>query len=226
MSKSATIGGATITDGQIVTTQTALPATTVELGHASDTTLARKSAGVISVEGCIVPMAIASISPVTVTNTVTETEILSVVIPAGMLGTLGQCLIEGVLGFTNTTGVNRTYTRRVKVNGTTVAAAVSAALANGNDRVAIFRWLFQNNGATNANFMCGEYNTGGGTVVTGIGAPLTSVVVQDNHSSGQTALTIDTTAAVTISVTIELSTNSTSLSFYQRGASATVKATV
>lgn len=43
-----------------LTTCTALPVTTLEVGHASDTTIARASAGVVSVEGLSLPRIIAS----------------------------------------------------------------------------------------------------------------------------------------------------------------------
>lgn len=53
--RSLDAGGVTITDG-VVTGVAALSATTIELGHASDTTIARNAAGIIQVEGVTVPL--------------------------------------------------------------------------------------------------------------------------------------------------------------------------
>ena len=74
---------------------------TIELGHASDTTLSRSAAGVLAVEGVVIP----SISS---TNTLTNKTLTSPILTTPALGTpasgiLSNCTVDGTdaVGFRN-----------------------------------------------------------------------------------------------------------------------------
>lgn len=66
--------------GLVASTSTALGVGTVELGHASDTTLSRSSAGVLAVEGVVVPT-------ISSTSTLTNKTLTSPVLNTGVSGT-------------------------------------------------------------------------------------------------------------------------------------------
>ena len=95
-----TISGDVIRGGTTISGAT-LVATTIELGNASDTTLSRSAAGVLAVEGVVIP----SISSTnTLTNkTLTSPTLTTPVLGTPTSGTLSSCTVDGtdVVGFRN-----------------------------------------------------------------------------------------------------------------------------
>lgn len=210
-----------LVSGGVTTSGTALSATTIELGHASDTTLARVAAGLISVEGRGLPVILATLDKAGPDNTVTETEVFSVVIPGGMMGTKSLVEIMAFIEWINNSGSNRTFIRRLKVNGSTVAQATSVALGSSAVRrqSSVAQWRFINQGATNVNHVGGYYSVGGGTVASGHGQPTSTLVVHDPHTDGA-SLAVDTTSDVTISMTIEWSAAHADIEWFNMGGAA------
>lgn len=147
-----------------------------------------------------------------VTNTTTETGLYSLSVPGGLLGT-DRALRLTVFGrYLNNSGLNATFTLRVKYGGTTYYQGITPALAtNASRRPCKFEvWLSANN-ATNSQRVWGQFAVGNVTATTtGEGA----------FSAGdQVAMTwagnaaIDSTAAQTFALTLEHSTANANVTF-------------
>ena len=122
---SATLTNATglPVSGITASTSTALGVGSVELGHATDTTLARSSAGVISVEGVVVPT-ISSTS--TLTNKTLTTPIISSISNTGTL-TLPTSTDTLVGRATTDTLTNKTLTSPTIGSGATHTGSTSGS---------------------------------------------------------------------------------------------------
>lgn len=104
--------------GLVASTATAIGVGSIELGHASDTTIARVSAGVISVEGVTVPT-------ISSTSTLTNKTLTSPVINTGISGTAVITVPNGG------TGVSSATAYAVLCGGTTSTAAVQSIASVG-----------------------------------------------------------------------------------------------
>ena len=100
-------------------------ATAIELGHATDTTLARSSAGVITLEGVVVPT-IAS------TNTLTNKTLTSPTVntPAISAGTLADTIIKGVNEDVNVVAAAATGTINFDITTASIWYYTTDATAN------------------------------------------------------------------------------------------------
>jgi hypothetical protein len=106
--------------GITASTVTALGVGSIELGHATDTTIARSSAGVISVEGVIVPT-------VSSTSTLTNKTLTSPTINAGALsGTFsGDTTLSGNINITGALTLPNRPAFRVVGNGGAITATTT-----------------------------------------------------------------------------------------------------
>jgi hypothetical protein len=106
--------------GITASTSTALGVGSIELGHATDTTIARSSAGVISVEGVVVPT-------VSSTNTLTNKTLTSPTINAGALsGTFsGDHTLSGAVNITGALTLPNRPAFRVWGNGGAITATTT-----------------------------------------------------------------------------------------------------
>jgi hypothetical protein len=111
--------------GITASTSTALGVGSIELGHATDTTIARSSAGVISVEGVIVPT-------VSSTNTLTNKTLTSPTINAGALsGTFsGDHTLSGNVNITGALTLPNRPAFRVVGNGGSITAPTTVTSSN------------------------------------------------------------------------------------------------
>jgi hypothetical protein len=106
--------------GITASTSTALGVGSIELGHATDTTIARSSAGVISVEGVVVPT-------VSSTSTLTNKTLTSPTINAGALsGTFsGDHTLSGAVNITGALTLPNRPAFRVWGNGGAITATTT-----------------------------------------------------------------------------------------------------
>ena len=149
----------------------ALATTTIELGHASDTTLARVSAGLVSIEGV-------NIVTVSATQTLTNKTLTSPTLTAPVLGTPASGTLTNCTGLPLSTGITGTLPIANGGTGQTAAGAAFDALAPTTTRGDI---IFRN-ATTNTRLAAGTAGyflqangaasdpTYAGFVQTGIGA--------------------------------------------------------
>ena len=111
--------------GITASTTTAIGVGSIELGHATDTTIARSSAGVISVEGVVVPT-------VSSTNTLTNKTLTSPTINAGALsGTFsGDTTLSGNINITGALTLPNRPAFRVWGNGGAITATTTVTSTN------------------------------------------------------------------------------------------------
>jgi hypothetical protein len=107
--------------GITASTSTALGVGSIELGHATDTTIARSSAGVISVEGVIVPT-------VSSTNTLTNKTLTFPVIDNIKMGYTSTATAAGT---TTLTATSNCYQRFTGSTTQTIVLPVTSTLATG-----------------------------------------------------------------------------------------------
>jgi hypothetical protein len=106
--------------GITASTSTALGVGSVELGHATDTTLARSSAGVITVEGVVVPT-------ISSTNTFTNKTLTSPIISAG---TIADSIVKGLNEDVNVVAAAATGTINFEVGTASIWYYTTNATAN------------------------------------------------------------------------------------------------
>jgi len=106
--------------GLTASTSTALGVGSVELGHATDTTLARSSAGVITVEGVVVPT-------ISSTNTLTNKTLTSPVISAG---TIADSIVKGLNEDVNIVAAAATGTINFEITTASIWYYTTNATAN------------------------------------------------------------------------------------------------
>jgi hypothetical protein len=177
-------------------TSNAFTAGTIELGAASDTTLARAAAGALTVEGLGVGVVLAhSAAGLASTNTTSEEVLATVAIPAGALGANGFAVVDTSWTATNNANVKTCRVRFGASGAGTGGSAMASPAATSN--VAIrFQTLIQNRNATNSQL-------GGTSPASGSG-----------FSTGTAAIptaAIDTTAATEIAITSTKATGTDTL---------------
>lgn len=106
--------------GITASTSTALGVGSVELGHATDTTLARSSAGVITVEGVVVPT-------ISSTNTFTNKTLTSPIISSG---TIADSIVKGLNEDVNVVAAAATGTINFDVGTASIWYYTTNATAN------------------------------------------------------------------------------------------------
>lgn len=108
------------------------------------------------------PVLLARHAKTTVSDTTTETDILSITIPANTLGTDKQLSVDFGGLITNTSGATATCRLRIYLGATKMWDDVSPSLAsNANGRGLYMRLLLANEGATNAQDLSGLVVIGG-----------------------------------------------------------------
>jgi hypothetical protein len=155
-------------------------------------------------------------SSTTISNTVTETAIYSYTIPGGTLGASDALSLTLLSEFLNNSGTTRGFTIRVKFGGSTVID-----FSTGNNfgssatrRVGSIEILVNARGSTSAQMVTLSASVPVltpvfGTVNTGTGTTMSTADNTLRLHSG--ALSVDTTSNQTLEVTIELSTNLSTL---------------
>jgi hypothetical protein len=199
----------------------------LNIGDASDTTIERVSAGVISVEGATVLLsggALGTPASGTLSNctglpltglttlpayvlfrnetdvavTSGETTILSQSIAGGALGSYGAIDVEIPCTIANNAG-SRQYTLRIKFGGTTLYDGLSASLAaNANTRAAKIRFRLRNESASSQT-VDGTFSAStSASPTTGYGGTLDDAFSSTFLGTGS----VNTTTSQTLEVTI------------------------
>lgn len=150
-----------------------------------------------------------------VKNTTTETPVIDEQIPGGEMGTTGIVRFSVYADYLNFTGSNRTITVKIKFGGTTIYqdATTTGSIAT---RAAIrLTGEIANTGATNMQFMSGEWFRSNTTApTTGIGSISNSggaAEVSPFATNGSVA--IDTSIAQPLQVTVTHPVADANLSF-------------
>lgn len=147
--------------GVVDSTTEALGAGSIELGHASDTTIARSSAGVVTIEGNVIYRAGGTDVPITDGGTGVST------LPSGLLKGAGTSAITAATAGTDyvapATFVDK-ETPTGAVNGSNTAYTLANTPISGSEHV-YYNGLLQEGG--------GEDYTLSGTTVTFVSAPVT-----------------------------------------------------
>jgi hypothetical protein len=154
-------------------------------------------------------------SSTTISNTVTETAIYSYTIPGGTLGASDALSLTLLSEFLNNSGANRGFTVRVKFGGSTVIDITTGNQLGSNAarRINKLEITLSARGSTSSQIVTLDVAqmsvASFGTVTTGTGAAYSQGTVAARLHSG--ALSVDTTSNQTLEVTIELSTNLSTL---------------
>ena len=127
---SATLTNATglPVSGITASTSTALGVGSIELGHANDTTLSRSSAGVLAVEGVVVPT-------VSSTNTLTNKTLTSPIINSA---TINNGTLTGTLTAGGSVGTNGYYLQTTGSGVQWAEVATSSVIGYNNSTVSAF----------------------------------------------------------------------------------------
>jgi hypothetical protein len=140
----------TISDPISLGTSNALTAGSIELGHASDTTVSRGAAGSLLVEGNPVGIVIAhSAAGFASTNTTSEEALATVAIPANALGANGFLLIEMSWTATNNANV-KTCRVRFGASGAGTGGTAFPAISAASLLALRTQTIIQNRNATNS----------------------------------------------------------------------------
>jgi len=110
--------------GITASTSTALGVGTIELGHASDTTLSRSSAGVLAVEGVVVPT-------VSSTSTLTNKTLTSPILTTPNIGVPSFATLTSATGLPISTGVSGLGTGVATALAVNTGSAGAVVLFNG-----------------------------------------------------------------------------------------------
>jgi hypothetical protein len=142
-----------------------------------------------------------------VTNTITETSVYSVSVPANTLGTFRRIRLFMRGEFTNSSGGNSTPTLKLKFGGTTIATFAPVLSSSATSRL----WTLLANiiaeNATNAQRADAESKVSTPIANGTAGTLAANEVVQHN------GLALDSTGALTLELTIQHDGISTSRSF-------------
>lgn len=150
----------------------------------------------------------ATATNVDVVSTAAETTWLTFSVPANTVGTLGtlHCVIQ--YDFLNNTGAGDTFTLRVKYGATTMFDDLSVAVvANAARRDGILEFWVAGDGATNSQLLSGSLRLGSVTAATTGTGDIAGTVAMSGSPFGGAAAE-DSTAAKTLAVTIQNTTNS------------------
>lgn len=148
-----------------------------------------------------------------VVNDTTETSIFSGTVPAGTLGTNNLLILRQIGDFLNNTGVNQTYTLRVKFGGTTIHTFTSVSwVTDINRRSSLATVFLGGQNATNSQRSMMEHKQGGPGSDTG-----TANTGNDHNTSVNKSIAVDSTVDQTLQVTVQLPAASANLAFRRRG---------
>lgn len=151
-----------------------------------------------------------TVTPVDVVGTVTETTIYTHSIAGNAMGATGEVQVELQVDFLNSSGVNRSFTLRIKLGSTTLYADACLAVGTSANRRAVSLSFKIKNTATNAQVLTGDFTMSSATApTTGTGNISSAAAIS---SCFQGSASEDTTSAKTLTVTVENSNNSASLS--------------
>lgn len=165
------------------------------IGPVPGTVLATSSSGVAQWGGALLYK---SGADVTISNSTTETSLLSLTVPAGALGT-ANCLHLSILGqVMNATGSSVLYTYSLKYGGSTIANAVEN-VGTGADRISAIDFRVVNDGVTDAQLV--------DRVLTGTSAYSRTLA---------TVGAVDSTAAQTLEITMTIGTASSNATYTKK----------
>lgn len=135
----------------------------------------------------------------TVASTTTETDLYRYSVPGGILGTNRALRLTLYGNYLNDTGANRTFTLKAKYGATTFLDGATANITNSaNTRAARIEVMVFANGATNAQEAFGEITLSGVAGLQFWGANGNNII----NSSAYNTMSIDSTAAADLAVTI------------------------
>jgi hypothetical protein len=159
-----------------------------------------------TIGGFAVPVVLARLTtPVDVVNTLTETTLFTYTVPANTLGTTRRLRLELGGDYLNNSGgtLTTSETLRIKFGGTTIWQDDGKLHANSSNRKPWFmRVNITNLGAANSQSLGGWITLGGSPSTTGIGE-YGDDEIDAQTAIGNTGLTIDTTAAADLVVTVQ-----------------------
>ncbi len=146
-------------------------------------------------------------------SSVTETTWASWVIPANTLGSSGAVRFEIVADILNNTGAGDTFTLRIKYGATTMFADLTVGFGTDAARRPVrLLCTLAADGATNAQILSGTLITGPLTATTsGTGDLIGTLAGAGGLAIGGTSAE-DSTAAKTLAVTVQNTTNSANYS--------------
>lgn len=153
---------------------------------------------------------------VAVSNTVTETTILTGTIPANTLGTTKSLLFESFGDYFNNSGGNRTIQIKMKYGGTTLIDATTAIVSpQATHRALFIRGMIGDSGANNSQVGQVKYEMSiNGSPASGYGS-----FAGFSASGGAGGISaVDSTVDQTFVVTVTLS-NAETTSYYNQGTS-------
>lgn len=156
-------------------------------------------------------------SATTLNNTAAETTVYSYTIPASTVSATGELRLKLFGEFLNNSGSGRGYTLKVKFGGTTVinyTTGATAVVTSATRRSALVLVTVSATGSTSGQIVTVEHSLASpaavyGTLTTGVGFSTSSAYNVAQWNSG--ALTKDMTASQTLEVTVQLSTNLSTL---------------
>lgn len=192
----------------------AIQVTTVEVGHASDSTLSREAAGFLAIEGRVITTALDRDVTVTdVNTTVTETTVYTFSVPGGTLGSTRLIRISFFSDYLNNSGGASNLTLRFKYGATTFGTFTFSAIASNAVRRIITPFgggvSLSAENATNAQISGGAIALSGNVAIDGAA----SGAGADYQFSGHATIAEDSTAAKTLAITAEHSVSNAAISF-------------
>jgi hypothetical protein len=162
--------------------------------------------GAIASSGYFVPVVLARLTAqVEAVNTTDETTLFTFSVPANIMSTNRRLRLELGGDYLNNSGgtLTTSETLRIKYGGATVWADTGKLHANSSNRKPWFlRCNIMNLGATNSQSLGGMILLGGSPSTTGIGE-YADDELDCSTAIGNTGLTVDTTSAQTLAVTVQ-----------------------
>jgi hypothetical protein len=148
----------------------------------------------------------------TVVNTVTETDICSISIPASVLGTSGMIRVSNMGAILNNSGGTRAVTYRVRngSGGVVQMTAAHSVAANVSARAFALEYVFAANNSATVQYT--RINTKLGSV--GSSGGVSDAVFDEQFATSGTSL--NTASTVTLVISVQLAVASASLSYEQR----------
>lgn len=143
-----------------------------------------------------------------VVNTVTETSVYSFSVPGGTIGTNKILRLTVNATYLNNSGGADTFTPRVKFGGTTIATGAPSLGAGANRRTMKFIVEINANGLTNSQRAVTIWIVGGGQTENNFDVPVSLTEAAYNGS-----LALDSTGALTLTLTVQHGTAASTISF-------------
>lgn len=159
-------------------------------------------------------------SNVTVSNTTTESTLMSITVPANLMGTNRAVRMTIWGDYLNNSGSNTTFTLRVKFGSTTFFGDASGNVGTSSTRRPFtLTAVVMNKGATNAQscmFECMLGNAASGSVA-GLGDMAAAGYREFNGTNGTSDMAIDTTADASFTTTIAHASAASTMEIVIRG---------